>query len=135
MSGKSKVTYSARESDEQTTLFNWARMQEHKYPGLRWMHHIPNGGSRNKAEAARLRAEGVKAGVSDIFLPEPVGAFHGLYIELKRLDGGRPSKAQKDFIAAMREQGYAAEIVHGWLAASELITSYLEGRYTREGSS
>ena len=31
------------------------------------MHHIPNGGKRGKAEAARLKAMGVKPGVSDIF--------------------------------------------------------------------
>lgn len=61
------------EEEEQTALFSWARIMEARFPVLRWMHHIPNGGKRSKAEAARFRAAGVKAGVSDIFLPCPRG--------------------------------------------------------------
>jgi hypothetical protein len=32
---------------------------------------IPNGGLRTKSQAAKLKAEGVRAGVSDLFLPVP----------------------------------------------------------------
>ena len=50
------------EAQEQMTLFSWAAMQSGKYPELNLLYHVPNGGSRHKAEAGRLRAEGVKAG-------------------------------------------------------------------------
>lgn len=55
------------EAQEQMTLFSWAAMQSGKYPELNLLYHVPNGGSRHKAEAGRLRAEGVKAGVPDLY--------------------------------------------------------------------
>ena len=76
------------EAQEQMTLFSWAAMQSGKYPELNLLYHVPNGGSRHKAEAGRLRAEGVKAGVPDLCLPVARGQYHGLYIELKRQRGG-----------------------------------------------
>lgn len=45
------------EAQEQMTLFSWAAMQSGKYPELNLLYHVPNGGSRHKAEAGRLRAE------------------------------------------------------------------------------
>lgn len=57
------------ESEEQVTLFSWARMKEEKYPELRLLYHIPNGGSRNQIEAKHLKAQGVKSGVPDLCLP------------------------------------------------------------------
>ena len=116
------------EEEEQITLFNWARMQEHKHPELKWMHAIPNGGQRSKPEAARMKAGGVKPGVSDIFLPAARGKYHGLYIELKKLRGGRARDEQIDFIADMLKEGYYAAVKRGWQEASKLILDYLEGR-------
>ena len=43
------------ESKEQELLFQWAEFQKGKYPSLRLMFHIPNGGSRNAIEAANLK--------------------------------------------------------------------------------
>lgn len=77
------------EAQEQMTLFSWAAMQSGKYPELNLLYHVPNGGSRHKAEAGRLRAEGVKAGVPDLCLPVARGQYHGLYIELTGLSDVR----------------------------------------------
>ena len=85
------------EAQEQMTLFSWAAMQSGKYPELNLLYHVPNGGSRHKAEAGRLRAEGVKAGVPDLCLPVARGQYHGLYIELKRQRGGRTSDHQSEW--------------------------------------
>lgn len=38
------------EAQEQMTLFSWAAMQSGKYPELNLLYHVPNGGSRHKAE-------------------------------------------------------------------------------------
>lgn len=113
------------EAQEQEALFMWARIQ--KYPELRLLYHIPNGGSRHKLEAVKLRAEGVKAGVPDLCLPVARGNYHGLYIELKRLKGGRASEYQKQWLKDLNEQGYMAVICCGWEDAAQTIKNYLKG--------
>ena len=119
------------EGEEQATLFSWADMQSYHYPELKLMFHIPNGGKRSKSEAARFKKEGVKAGVPDIFLPVPRGGYNGLFIELKRLSNSRVSTAQNEWVPALREQGYAAEVCKGWVAASALIEKYIKGEYKK----
>ena len=116
------------EAQEQITLFRWAEMQSGKYPELKLLYHVPNGGSRHKAEAGRLRAEGVKAGVPDLCLPVARGGCHGLYIELKRQRGGRTSDLQTGWLEALMEQGYQVAVCKGWEAAAKTIIQYLEGK-------
>ena len=116
-----------REDVEQICLFRWAAYQTGKYPMLAAMFHIPNGGKRGKAEAARFKAMGVKPGVSDIFLPWPAGGKHGLWIELKRVTMGRLTDEERDWLDTMRAWGYAAECCHGWEAATKVILDYLSG--------
>lgn len=97
------------EAQEQMTLFSWAAMQSGKYPELNLLYHVPNGGSRHKAEAGRLRAEGVKAGVPDLCLPVARGQYHGLYIELKRQRGGRTSDHQSEVAHMTKKQTELSE--------------------------
>lgn len=116
------------ESQQQQLLFEWAALAAGRWPELALMYHIPNGGSRSKSEAGRFRAEGVKAGVPDICLPVARGGYHGLYIELKRVKGGRVSPAQQGWIAALRDQGYCACVCKGWDDAAHVIKKYLENK-------
>ena len=90
------------------------------------LYHVPNGGSRNKIEAARLRAQGVKSGVPDLCLPVARGGNHGLYIALKRQRGGRISEEQVRWIDGLLEQGYAAAICKGGQEAASVIIDYLQ---------
>lgn len=115
------------EHEEQVTLFTWFRM---RYAGM-LMYAIPNGGARSSITGARLRDEGVLAGVPDIFLPCPSGGKHGLYIEMKRQKGGRVSAPQKAVMQALRMQGYEVAVCHGWQEARDYIEQYLarEDRY------
>ncbi len=115
------------EHEEQVTLFTWFRM---RYAGM-LMYAIPNGGARSSITGARLRDEGVLAGVPDIFLPCPSGGKHGLYIEMKRQKGGRVSAPQKAVMQALRMQGYEVAVCHGWQEARDCIEQYLarEDRY------
>ena len=64
------------EATEQETVIQWCRWHEGKYPELKLIYHVPNGGSRNTLEAANLKRQGVKAGVPDLCLPVPK---NGLY--------------------------------------------------------
>ena len=110
------------EEVEQILLFEWARWASGKYPELEDMHHIPNGGERSKSEAGRLKAMGVKKGVPDIFLPCARGGYHGMYIELKRLHGGRVEPEQRS------AAGYYCVVCRGMEAARAEIVRYLEER-------
>lgn len=113
------------EAQEQTALFQWASMMEGRIPELRLMHHIANGGTRNRVEAVHLKQQGVKPGIPDIFLPCARGTHHGLYIEMKRRKGGRVSVEQKKMLLALQAQGYKAEVCRGWEEAKVTICEYL----------
>lgn len=49
------------ESAEQEAIFQWAEYSLGKYPELKLLHHIANGGKRDALEAASLKRQGVKA--------------------------------------------------------------------------
>lgn len=114
------------EHQEQAALMQVARLHEKKWPELALLHAIPNGGQRHVAVAAKLKAEGVKAGIPDLFLPVPRGNAHGLYIELKA-KGGNVSDSQRKMLAALAAQGYACLVCYGWEPAWEEIQKYLAG--------
>lgn len=80
---------------------------------------IPNGGSRNKATAARLKAEGVVPGVPDLFVP----AWR-LWIEMKRTKGGSLSKEQKDVINYLKREKYSCIVGKGSKDAKEKINEF-----------
>lgn len=113
------------EHQEQVALFEWAAWMARKHPDLLLMHAIPNGGKRDIRTAARLKAEGVKPGVPDIFLPVPKDGKHGLYIELKRSRGGTVSKEQEAWIRALSAQEYVCAVCHGHREAIRVITDYM----------
>ena len=89
--------------------------------------HVPHPQRRDAITGARLKAEGVVAGVPDIFLAVPRQGFHGLYVELKRQKGGSLESSQEDIIARLRQAGYRVEVCMGWWEAREVIENYLTG--------
>ena len=112
------------EADEQAALMQWVDWATAQHPELALLHHIPNGGSRHRAEAANLRRQGVKAGVPDLCLPVPRGPHHGLYIELKRQHGNDLSQDQRAWLEALIAQGYVATMCRGAEAAQRAIEWY-----------
>lgn len=116
------------EHKEQVTLIEWWRYAHQQF-GLSepLLFAIPNGGARSATTGALLKAEGVRAGVPDLFLAVPRGSYHGLFIEMKKIKGGVVSAAQECRCAELHSQGYAVEICHGWQEAVTTITSYLNG--------
>lgn len=116
------------EANEQEALFRWAAFIHGRFPEIDLLYHIPNGGSRNRMEAANLKRQGVKAGVPDLCLPVARSGFNGLYIEMKA-EKNTTTEKQEEWILALRRQGYAAEVCYGWERAAEVITKYLEGRF------
>lgn len=119
------------EADEQRKLFQWTLFIKAKHPEIELMFHIPNGGSRNKIEAANLKKQGVKAGVPDLFLPVARGKYHGLFIEMK-YGKNKPTVNQNLWLRKLSEQGYAVAVCYGFLEASQKIVNYLNLGETNE---
>ena len=120
-----KERSTASEADEQEALFRWAEWESKRTPELKLLFHVPNGGRRDKVTAARLKAQGVKPGVPDLFLPVARHGKHGLWIELKTAVG-RPSLNQCEWIGDLKDQGYEAYICYGWEEARGVLEAYLD---------
>jgi hypothetical protein len=144
------------EHEHQTALFCWAANNLKFEPRLALLHAIPNGGERNAIVASRMKAEGVKRGVPDIFLPVPVFEeidlskyehrnwsplkYAGLYIEMKRpkerlkrrpehqWDTGGVKPEQVDWLNALQAQRYKCVVCYHWFEAASEIYFYLTGK-------
>lgn len=117
--------YIPLEAEEQASLFDWTLRMCGKHPELTMLYHIPNGGSRHKAEAANLKKQGVKSGVPDLCLPVPRGRYHGLYIEMKRIKGSKTSVEQHEWLRKLCKNGYCAVVCKGWEDAARVLLAYL----------
>lgn len=115
----------SQEAVEQINLMKWTEYMSGRYPEIKLLFHVPNGGSRNRIEAANLKKQGVKAGVPDLFLPVARGGHFGLFIEMK-FGKNRTTAQQKEWIENLTAQGYRCEVCYGWEAASEVLTDYLK---------
>lgn len=101
---------------------------------LLWF-HVPNEGRRTKFEQFKAKYLGLKSGVSDLFILEPRGEYHGLIIELKadnvvvfNKNGTVRSGMinQNEFLMAARKKGYKAEFAIGFDEAKSIIDKYLK---------
>jgi hypothetical protein len=115
------------EHAEQVKVIQWCTAMRSRHPQLELIFAIPNGGARNAITGAMLKAEGVKAGMPDLFLPVARGGYHGMFIEMKRV-GGRLNTSQCLRLADLLEQGYKAVVCVGANEAIAKITDYIEGR-------
>lgn len=140
----------ATEEQEQIALFQWIETQ----PAIRnFIFAIPNGGLRNKAVASKLKKQGVKAGIPDIFMPVPLYASQfkcsehknirdcekyrcikvefdsimikaGLFIELKRKKASKVTDQQKEWLLRLENFSYEVAICYGWEEARDIILNY-----------
>lgn len=107
----------------QVACVQWFNLQHHDMSGL--LHAVPNGGRRDKTTGAKLKAEGVVAGVSDLELKVARHGYHGLCIELKT-PKGRQSQQQIRWQSLVEAQGYKYIIVRSVQDFIEQINSYLQ---------
>jgi hypothetical protein len=91
---------------------------------LAYLFAIPNGGWRHPATAARLREEGVRAGVWDLCLPVPRGEYVGLWLETKA-GKNRLTPEQDAWGRAMRRLGFRCEVYRDWVEGSRIVLDYL----------
>lgn len=109
---------------EQVAIMKWLELQ---HPiAFKHTFAIPNGGARSKITGAKLKKEGVKKGVPDLFLAYPSGKYYGLFIEYKAEKGkSKASKEQLEWIELLNKQGYCATVCRGIEAARALFNQYL----------
>lgn len=111
------------ESKLQIQCITWAKYQ---YPHLAPLFFaVPNGGSRDKREASIMKAEGVTAGISDLILNLPAGAYTQLAIEMKDTNG-RQSPEQKRYQRYAEAVGIKYIICRSFDQFKAEVTNYID---------
>lgn len=111
------------ESEEQVGFINWF---EAAFPGV-LIFHIPNGGHRAMTVAKKLKAEGVKPGVPDLYIPA-----WKIWIEMKRQKGGKVSDEQMDWYDYLTGIGDTVIIGRGARDASAKLAEILKARRAQQ---
>jgi hypothetical protein len=94
-------------------------LRQRGVPGLVYLHPA-NGGARRPTEAAVFQSLGVRAGASDLLLWHANRSFA---LELKA-PGGRPTEAQRQFLADMKAAGAHVAIAMGLDAALRTLEDW-----------
>lgn len=123
-----KVHRKQVESKLQCACVRWFRYQ---YPKLSHaLFSVPNGAyfaAKGKMEGARMKAEGLLPGVSDMILLQHSGIYGALLIEFKTKQG-RQNDAQKQWQKKVEKDGYKYVIVRSLEEFQNAVNSYLEKR-------
>jgi hypothetical protein len=108
-----------KEDHEQIVAATWLRKNNIPF------YHIPNGGKRHMLEAIKLKRMGVSPGVPDICILKARKGYHGLYIEVKRVEGGTLSDNQKFWRDILLSEGYAWFEAKGGQDVINIVKNYL----------
>jgi VRR-NUC domain len=115
------------EQKEQEALCKWLTLKNIQFI------HFKNGGSLNSRiidgkrislEGAKFKRMGVKSGIPDLFIPKPTLQYHGLFIEMKRKNGGKLTPEQQWWLEFLNRQNYLAVSCNGWEKAQYIIETY-----------
>ena len=107
------------EHSEQVGFINWFRA---KYSDV-LIFAIPNGEKRAISVAKRLKMEGVVRGIPDLFVPAWT-----LWIEMKRVSGGRLSTEQRQMIKYLEGVKHTVIVGKGATDASQQVLKFIEGK-------
>lgn len=114
------------EHNEQVAVITWWAYACKRY-GIdeRLLFAVPNAGAgASKGQAGKMKGEGTRVGIPDLVLAVARRGHHGLYIEMKAMDGTlRPSQAKVHEL--LRAQGYRVETCKGSQAAMLVLAEYL----------
>lgn len=109
----------------QANFFDWAARQACKYPDLKKMFAIPNGGLRNVIVASKLKREGVKSGIPDVCMPVARGGFIGFWIEFK-VGKNKCTPAQVERIEQLRADGHNVAVCYTLEEGIAAVVWYLK---------
>lgn len=119
-----KKKHNSEEADMQSEFFKQVGLFFPQIPD-KLLFAVPNGGSRNKIEAANLKRQGTKPGVADVILLIPKKGFASLCMEFKT-SKGRQSEHQKEFQNQAENCGSKYVIVRSVAQAIEEIKKYIK---------
>lgn len=106
----------------QVSMVNWFRL---KYPLMRHnLFSVPNGGRRDAVTGAKLKAEGVLPGVSDLILLKSNRFYGALLIETKTKKGVQ-RESQKEWEAKITADGYKYVVCRSLDDFIKVVTDYL----------
>lgn len=107
----------------QSACVRWYRLQ---YPKMKHnLFAVPNGSKRDVVIGAKLKEEGVLAGVADLILLKSNRFYGALLIELKTPEG-RQSDTQKEWQQKITNDGYKYVIVRSLEDFQREVKRYLE---------
>ena len=87
---------------------------------------IPNAGKRPRGQGARMVAEGLEAGVPDLLIFDPppnLKGRKGVAIEMKAIDGKKPSDEQFHWLSSLVALGWETKIAFGAQEALSWLNS------------
>lgn len=127
------------EFNTQVAVCNWLKVQ---YPNVIFRSDL--GGIRlSIGQARQAKMLQHTRSYPDLFLPEPVESYHGLFIEIKYEDNDLFNKKGDSFIksehlfeqasllCSLNERGYFADFSIGFERTKLLIEDYLRGPSTK----
>lgn len=114
------------EDEEQIAFVNWFKLKYKDY----LIFSIPNGGSRNKIEANKLKKTGLTAGIPDLIILMPNKEI--LFLEMKRQKGVILSPVQKTIIKIIESFGFNVLVGYGFLDAKSKFEDYLLQKVTSD---
>lgn len=117
------ATKKRRHPESMVCIALWKWFQ-YKYPKYQCRYlRLEVGGHRTKISQSILKAEGAKAGTSDIFIAIPNDEYGGLWLEVKA-DKGRMSTAQRHFQSELGAD-YLCRTGYGIDECIRIITHYM----------
>ena len=118
--------------DEHRLQVACVRWFSYEYPKLKHLLiAIPNGGKRHLTTAKKLKAEGAKAGVPDLFLAVPTQFNSGLWIEMKA-EKGRLRPSQSDYLESLLNVGYDTTVCRSFDDFQKAIQDYFTLKKTNK---
>ena len=104
----------------QKAIVSYIKLQ---YPNV--LYCASAGGMRTSISVAkRMKYSGYVKGFPDLAIFE-INKYNGLFLEIKT-EKGRPTKEQLWWRDELNKRNYVAEIVYGYVEATELIDKYIQ---------
>lgn len=122
---KAKVKKVYRETGQQIACVTWFDYAWNKYKDN--FCAVPNGGKRDKKEAAGLKKQGVRSGWPDCQLMLARKGYHGLFLEGK-VDDNDESKNQERIRGALEKAGYCCRVFWSKEEFMDIVNWYLDGK-------
>lgn len=115
------------EFEEQCTYVKWLKAHNILFFA------VPNAARRTLYEQMTNKALGLIAGIPDLVICErpccmdyaELAALRGLFMEMKRIQGGVVTEVQENIHKALRARGYAVFVAYGAEDAIRITKTYL----------